>query len=309
MLTVPRLLSTLRDMAVHLTRSKPDPVPDIHPVPDYRAGSSLQAVYADTKQVLQVPWMGVVTMAFAHYPNFWNVLWRGVRPLAQSTEFVAACKRLRLVAESGVAEMAPADLLDELEDMGYARRELNDIRDLIEIFSHGNMPYLLIATMARLLLEGHDLSQRAKATPTGGRRHGPNPDRQLVLMEPHHADQATVKVYAELRSTLGLPFVNTDYRALARWPSYFRLAWSKLRPLVGSVDHLAAVEAVHNEAVALSQKLPNPAALNSADLIHAAETDAPLDEVQSVVQLFQWLLPELVVNVSCLRAQIAATSS
>ena len=36
-------------------------------------------------------------------------------------------------------------------------------------------------------------------------------------------------VYDDIMATLGLPFVNTDYRALARWPSYFALAWSDLK--------------------------------------------------------------------------------
>ena len=70
-------------------RLKPSPIPPIHPVPEYLADEALAAVYADTKTVLQVPWMGVVTMAFAHYRNFYQTLWTGLRELAVSAEFIA----------------------------------------------------------------------------------------------------------------------------------------------------------------------------------------------------------------------------
>ena len=57
-----------------LKRLRPDPVPAIHPMPEYLASGQRAAWYEDTKQVLQVPWMGVVTMAYTHYPTFFSEL-------------------------------------------------------------------------------------------------------------------------------------------------------------------------------------------------------------------------------------------
>ena len=67
----------------------------IHPVPEYATEGELAARYSDMKTVLQVPWMGVVTMAFAHYPSFFGELWRGLRPLCASQPFVDAVGELR----------------------------------------------------------------------------------------------------------------------------------------------------------------------------------------------------------------------
>ena len=39
--------------------------------------------------------------------------------------------------------------------------EIKDILELNEIFSHGNMPYIIIATIARLLLEGNEISKKS----------------------------------------------------------------------------------------------------------------------------------------------------
>ena len=43
-----------------LPRLRPDPIPQINPVPEYLADDRLRSVYEDTKSVLQVPWMGVL---------------------------------------------------------------------------------------------------------------------------------------------------------------------------------------------------------------------------------------------------------
>ena len=287
-----------------LSRLKPSPLPAVRPVPEYLADPALRAIYDDTKATLQVPWMGVVTMAFAHYPTFYAALWEGVRELAGSQEFVASCLALRREAEAAVLEIGVADLAGPLSAVDYGPREIDEIRDLIEVFSHGNMPYLLIATLARLLLEGEPLSLEKSVHPfVGG--HGPATVSRLTLMEVHHGDAPTVAVYADIRATLGLPFVNTDYRALARWPSYFQRAWAGIRPNVGTVQYERAVTRTHVRAVEEIRGLPNPGRLTPEDLQSSALRDAPLEEVRDVVRLFQWLLPGLIVNVAFLRAQLA----
>ncbi|MFY0610593.1 MAG: hypothetical protein JXQ99_03615 [Hyphomicrobiaceae bacterium] len=290
-------------MTVELPRLKPSPIPPINPVPEYLADDRLRAVYEDTKSVLQVPWMGVVTMAFAHYPKFYDVLWNGVREVAASSEFVTACKTLRSTAEKNAANLGTNNIAAELRALGYADRELDEIRDQIEVFSHGNMPYLLIATTARLLLEGSELSDQRQISPFD-ERHGPSAYGRPVLIEPHHADVPTQNVYEDIKQTLGLPFVNTDYRALARWPSYFALAWNDLRPHVGTESYRASLTSVHSTAINLTHTLPNPSVLNCRQISAAASEDGSIEEITEVVRLFQWLLPGLVLNVAYFRQQL-----
>src|SRR5690349_738928 len=70
---------------------KPDPIPSLHPVPEFLAEGELKARYEDMKAVLGVPWMGVVTMSFAHYLAFYDALWQGTRTLCGSRDFTDAC--------------------------------------------------------------------------------------------------------------------------------------------------------------------------------------------------------------------------
>lgn len=287
-----------------LPRRAPESIPPIHPVPEYLAAGELKAQYEDMKNVFQVPWMGVVTMAYAHYPTFYDTLWDGARKLCGSCAYVKAFQQLRAFVENAVAALSPPPIAARLAATGYAPREIDDIRAMIEIFSHGNYPYLLLATLVRDLLEGGEMSSESKA-PKFVNRHAPEVHVPLVLVESHHADAPTRAVYEDIKAALKLPFVNTDYRALARWPSYFASAWGDLRRVVGTASYEALVQEVHERAVTAARGLPNPGRLTGAALRAAAARDASLEEVLEVSRLFQWLLPGLVANVAFFRHQLS----
>ncbi len=289
-----------------LPRERPDPVPRVHALPEYLASGALRDDYDDVKATLQVPWMGVVAMAHAHYRSFFHALWDGYRPLATSQPFVDACFALRALVEESVAVLAPAGLAGRLEDLGYAPREIAQIRETIEVFSHGNFPYLLMASASRLLLEGSELSDADEAPEFNG-SHAPEVGVPFVLIERHHADAPTQAVYDDIMRCLGLPFVNTDYRALARWPSYFALAWADLRPNIGTGPYEALVGEIHDVVVETALALPNPGRVRGAAVRAAAARDAPAGEVLAMARLFQWLLPGLVCNVAFLKQQLGAS--
>jgi len=285
-----------------LPRVLPHPLPTVRYVPEYRAEGALKDAYEDMKQVLQVPWMGVVTMAYAHFPNFFEVFWSGLRELCGSADFVAAANDLRSSIEVAVTRLDPPPIAARLREMGYSERELDDIRAVPEMLSHGNYLYTLLTTAARYLLEGGELGPTSSVVLFEG-RHAPPPRVPLVLMEAHHVDAATRDLFDDVKFRLGLPFLNTDYRALARWPSYFALAWGDLGARVGDGDHEAVCAVYQAKAVELVANLPNPAGLTGAALRAAAERDGSPD-LLPVVQLFQHLHAGLMTNVAYFRHQL-----
>lgn len=287
----------------NLPRLKPDPIAQPHPVPEFLAEGELKARYEDMKAVLGVPWMGVVTMSFAHYRTFYDAFWQGVRPVCASRDFTDACHRLRHLVEERVSVLGPPPVRQRLARIGYAERELQDIDECIEIFSDGNFPYILLATLARLLLEGGEL-QPAHDVAAQAELASPRAAGKLVLMEYHHADASTRLVFDDVKEVLGLPFLNTDYRALARWPSYFALAWADLRPRLQRSEYETLVAEIHEAAVSAVRSLPNYGDLRGEALRLAARSGASESEVLSVVRLFQWLLPGLALNVAFFRAQL-----
>ncbi len=130
-------------------RHHPSPLPAIHPLPEYLADGQRKQWYEEMKAALQVPWMGIVRMAYAHYPSFSGTLWDALKPLAVSGPFVEQAQQLRELVELQVVRRQPASLGPRLREIGYAERELDQIRAIIDVFSQGNYPYLLIATLVR----------------------------------------------------------------------------------------------------------------------------------------------------------------
>jgi hypothetical protein len=134
-----------------LHRHKPQPVPTPKTVPENLATGELAVAYESTKAAFGVPWMGVVAMAFAHFPNFYRALWDMYNPIVRSTAFRSACAELRDCAEREAARLEQAPLKRELAKAGYSEADLAAIGKVVEVFAEGNMPYLLMATSARLL--------------------------------------------------------------------------------------------------------------------------------------------------------------
>jgi hypothetical protein len=122
-------------------------------------------------------------------------------------------------------------------------------------------------------------------------------------MEQHHVDAGTRAIYEDIKATLGLPFVNTDYRSLARWPSYFALAWADLKPLVGGAEHDGLCQLYQDRTLAMTRALPNPGRLTAAALQSAAARDGSPD-LLPVIQLFQHLQAGLMNNVAFFRHQL-----
>ena len=121
-----------------MPRLPPLSIPVIHPLPEYAAEGRRKALYEDMKRTLHVPWMGVVTMAYTHYPNFFETLWQGLKPLVQSQAFVVQARSLRRFTEDAVAALTPPPLLAQLQALEYAPREIAEVNKVIEVFSHGN---------------------------------------------------------------------------------------------------------------------------------------------------------------------------
>lgn len=283
-------------------RIKPDPIPAVRPQWEYLADDSLRKSYERYKPTFQAPWVGVFAMAYAHHRNFFDVWQDGLEELAQSEEYLNASWRLRAIVEEKVTLLNPPPIAARLTGLGYSKRELEEIQQGIEFFSHGNFSQLLTAYAARHLLEGFSLGSETKVTPFKG-RHAPDFKIPFVMIEPHHGLDDLKTLYADVMEAIGLPFVNSDYRALCRWPSYFEMAWGDLRAHINTDEYEQIAQSMHDEIFSALNDLPNPGGLTSEKLIAAAEKDGDPENLVAVSQLFTWLISGLVTNVAFFRAQ------
>jgi hypothetical protein len=98
------------------------------------------------------------------------------------------------------------------------------------------------------------------------------------------SDASTRLVFDDVKTAPDLPFLNTDYRALARWPSYFALAWADLRPRLQRGEYETLVAEIHETAVSTVRSLPNYGNLRGEALRVTARSSASEGEVLSVVR-------------------------
>lgn len=284
-------------------RKKPTQTPQIKPVWEHIADDELLASYARYKAVYQVPWVGVFALAYARYRNFFDLWQSGLADLSESREYVETVLGLRHSVENAVSELNPPPIVERLREMGYSDRELDQIRQTIEIFSHGNFIQLPSAFATRHLLEGGSLGASSEITPYG-KSHRPEVTVPFIMVEPHHAMNDQKELYGDVMKTLGLPFVNSDYRALSRWPSYFEMAWGDLRPHTTTHEHEAIAQRMHEEILCAVSEMPNPGGLTGEKLLAAAEKDGDVENLLALVKFFSWLIPGLLINVAFFRAQL-----
>jgi hypothetical protein len=288
---------------------RPDGNVAVRPVPEHRADAGLKPVYQDLKATFGVPWVGVITQAVAHYRPFFVEAWRQFQPSARSHYFESRCDAIRLSAWEQIGsafDVSP--LIPSLQQIGYSDTELTQIRAMIDIFDYGNPKYLVLATAIQQSLCG----DRHLGGATGSSRwdHLPrSPIYQVepipVMVEEHHALEGLQAIYEDIKSTLGLPFVNSDYKAMGRWPSYLALAWQDLKPGIDSEPYVRIRQQIHEQALTAADGLPHRYFIDKARAIALGMSEDDVFELMRVITLFQWLLSGLILNVTWFKRALA----
>lgn len=280
--------------------------PPVRPIPEYRADAGLTAVYEDLKRTLGVPWVGVVVQALAHYRPFFEHAYAQLRPTLESQYFERVTAELRLFAWQEMSErFRIAGQSSALRaECGYSERELAQIADVLGAFEYGNPKYFVIATAA---LEGltsgdtlggvpprdpADLLPRPPVTAAA-----PTP----TMLEEHHVDGSLRVLYDDIKSTLDLPFVNSDYKAMARWPTYLGHAWRALKPVLDTEPYRDVRLRLDERCAAAVRDLPFPYRCGPEELRGAGMSREEIAELTDVARLFQSLLSGLILNVTHFR--------
>jgi hypothetical protein len=296
----------LPDRSIHLKMPRPICEATIRPVPEHRADQELSEVYRDLKATFGVPWVGVITQAVAHYRPFFVEAWRRFAPSAKTHFFERASDDVRIQSWGLIGQsFAIEGQTSRLEEIGYSAREIEQIRAVLDIFDYGNPKYLIFATAIKEgLLSGDTFGD---ATSDAQCQFPRSPICQIdpipVMVEEHHAIGALSQIYADIKDTLQLPFVNSDYKAMARWPSYLDQAWGALKPCIETRAYQAARQEIHSQALAALDGLPIAYRMSADDALQAGLSKAQVHELIQVISLFQWLLSGLVLNVRYFKQQ------
>lgn len=274
----------------------------IRPVSEHRVDADLALVYRDLKSTLGVPWVGVITQAVAHYRPFFVEAWRQFQPSASSHYFESRCDAIRLTAWEQVGAAFDVEpRTASLRQLGYSDTELAQIRATLDVFDYGNPKYLVLATaIQQSLCHGRRLGGGPVRDTRDGMPRAPiyQIDPIPTMVEEHHALDGLKTVYEDIKTTLRLPFVNSDYKAMGRWPSYLALAWDDLKPSIDSVPYTRIRQTIHEQALAAVEGLPHEYFVDRTRAIAIGLSEEQVEELMQVISLFQWLLSGLILNVT-----------
>lgn len=259
------------------------------------ASDRVKAIYEDTRIILAVPWVGIIIKVFANYPKFLNSLWLQVKKSAGLHYYELKAEEIQALALRLVSRFALKDIRSRLES-SLTDAQIQDIEELLDVFNYGNPKFLILAAVGKNALE--ERQPRRTVIRRRWRVQGRYVGAATPPMIQENETTGLVKeLYSDIRSTLKLPFVNSDYKALANWPTFLNLAWKSLKPNIGSAVYSKYAHVLQDFANEIGLGLPYPVVLSKKELT-ATRSNKEFESILETVKLFYNLLPGLILNVA-----------
>jgi len=261
-------------------------------VAENEAEGEVARVYHEIRQVLRVSGVNLIFRKLASYRSF-PTLWDAVRPNAESRAFEDGADRIRSEAvrvAEGLGRVGARGRVPLGESQAY------QVVKAFELYHYVNPKLLVLTSALGLALDGES-DGRPRAEPGLEQVERGVPPRMYPMeMISEETDDGHLRdLFGDIKRTLNLPSVNSDYRTLALWPGYLAVAWEGLKPIVGSDEHRRAGEALGETARSVARALPLAVPL-SREKIDELGDDAA--EVAEMIATFERLLPSLILNVA-----------
>jgi hypothetical protein len=268
----------------HMARPKP--------ISERSATGEVERVYHEIKETLRVTGVPLSFRTLAGYENILPLFWDQLHSNLQTRDFDTSADRIRVRAAQASALLVPS--------RGQARVLLGEsqrfqIQRALSLYHYVNPKILLLMSALKISLHGENIG-RADAN-LGSvpliARGVPRKMYPMELASDPPEDQRVQDVYEDIKRTLSLPAVFSEYRTLALWPEYLTSAWERLKPLLRLSAYREASEEVRQLSVHLARELPFPVKVSLRNIEAAGQEP---EQVLRVVERFETLLPSLILN-------------
>jgi hypothetical protein len=264
-------------------------------VREHQADGFVREIFQQMRGVCGVPHVSVVFQAYAAHPKFLELHWRVAKPLLETQEFFSLAERLRAEAYTRMHNyFRIPDLCAQMTDLSFSPGARNELTDVAELF-HFQNPVLLLLMAAQM--QAFDKAAGREGEGTRPASH-PEFNEKPVLVEEETASGAVKKIYDDIKRTLGVPIINTDFRALARWPDFLREYWTVLKSLVQSPVYIESCQGIRGSGLNLAHELPEPFELTVAQLQDAGLDDADVEAAVRLTETFLKVLSGQVLNMA-----------
>ncbi|MBW3654837.1 MAG: halocarboxylic acid dehydrogenase DehI family protein [Gemmatimonadetes bacterium] len=261
---------------------------------EHEAEGELARVYHEIRQTLRVSGVNLNFRSWAGVNGFLPPVWDALRPNLETRAFEEAADRLRARA---ITKAATLGRLGAREGAAPGQSQAYQIRAALRLYHYVNPKLLLLTSAVRLALDGESPGGSGPAREPSVPRGVPAGMYAMEMVEEDTDDPRVAGVFRDIRETLGLSHVNSDYRTLALWPDYLEEGWRRLKPIVQDPEHADAADRLRAQAREEARSLPYPLELTDKAL---AEHGADGRRGREMTEAFEQLLPGLILNVALL---------
>jgi hypothetical protein len=260
--------------------------------------------FRDIKNALRVPIVNLIFQAWAAFPRFLDITWRRLRPNVLSPEFTQLAGRVGEQVCSGAALWPVGDHAAALRARAASDAEIARMREVIELFALVNPKLAILACAVDEALGGTAVGGAGSTGPhREEERERPKEFRgvRFSLVEERDAPPRVRAIYEDMRATMRLPFIETEYKAMASYPDWLEVWWKDCKPRIVDPQYRVLTHSIGERSREASRALPHAVSL-SGDLLNSYEIDQTArDKLRHVTATFARMLPELIVNVELAR--------
>lgn len=264
------------------------------PIAEHEARGDTARIYHEIRQTLRVSGVNLNFRTWAAFPRFFPMMWAAMQPVAAEQPFESAADGLRARA-ADLALTLPA--LNVSAAIGESQRY--QIDRALALYHYINPKLLLFTVLVRRGLTGQQAPSGAWRTVAAPAvPFGPPPEMPAMeMVDERPSDARLRRLFGDIKATLQLSSVNSDYRTLALWPDYLAPAWLALKPIVETDAYRNAAAALSRAASATAGEFPTPIGFNLRRLKARGEDAAAVVEVTN---RFERLLAPLILNIALL---------
>jgi short-subunit dehydrogenase len=283
-----------------ITRGTPSPEPAIAEdeqsgfplIEPSQAPPEIQACLSEIQDTLGIPWTPASWRAYAMYPSVMQLFWERLKGATQTESFLESAIA---ITERVYRDISDWHLPSYQIDVNEAQR--HQIQRVLNAFTFGN-PQLLIQQIAlSRTLAGEVVGQEGNANVRRGPNAYQHSEIQLVGEQSVREMSAQMQqVYRDIKQTLGVPIVNSDYQALARWSAFFLPAWEDIKLWRERPEYQLLKQDIVRRAENAASRLCPVVAIGEREVRDRLDNPEDFERIQQTVQMFKDVLPELIVQ-------------
>jgi hypothetical protein len=263
------------------------------PVDEHEAEGEVERVYHEIRQTLRVTGINLVFRIWARYEKFFPAMWETIRANAATRIFEDASDAVRAQA------VRAADGLGRLnvsKSVKLGESQAYQIKAALDLYHYINPKLLLIVSAVRLALAGEHEQELIEGAKFVELIEGGVPEKMypMEMVSEDPKEDKLQEVFSDIKRTLAIGSINSDYRTLALWPDYLVEGWRRMNPFLLTKEYVEAAHEVRQKARAGAFELPYPVISREG----LEETGEDFAEIMDTAQKFENLLAPLILNIA-----------